>query len=400
MKILVITKDHVTDHMGGTRVYAHELNKYLVRIGHEVFHFCYGATVNSELYIDNVKILKMKSIPSWKPLYYIKRLAHVREKIRNIYKEYCPDIIIYHSSAEVQYFLYNHINKNKLFYFVHAMNSHELLFDFFKGVRRLTVFSKILAIVKLSFFFSAVYTLEKISLLACYKIITVSQYDKNEVERFHGSRFLHKISIVPIGIDLAEYNVCNKKNLMREKFLLPDSRFIFIVFRRLEHRMGLENLIKAFYGLACKENCMLLIGGKGSLMEYYSEIIKDLNIENNVKLLGFVSDQDKINYLQASDVFVLPTEDLEGFGIVILEAMACNLPVIATPVGAIPEVIGGLDSNLLAKSPSVDDIRYKLKWVYTNRNSIVNTDRYRRYVENNYDWNKIILKIDELIGSA
>ena len=75
--------------------------------------------------------------------------------------------------------------------------------------------------------------------------------------------------------------------------------------------------------------------------------------------------------------------------------MACNVPVIATPVGAIPEVIGGLDPALLTKSPSVEDIRSKLEWVYKNRTSLINTDKYREYVEKNYDWNQIVLQIEE-----
>ena len=67
--------------------------------------------------------------------------------------------------------------------------------------------------------------------------------------------------------------------------------------------------------------------------------IQQLGIEDNFKLAGFVSDADLPSYYNVADLFVLPSKSGEGLPLVALEAMACALPVIATDVGGIREVL-------------------------------------------------------------
>ncbi len=66
-----------------------------------------------------------------------------------------------------------------------------------------------------------------------------------------------------------------------------------------------------------------------------------------MRFLGFIEDSELPLYYQASDAFVLPTRELEGFGLVAVEALACGTPVLGTPVGAIPELLRGLQPDLL-----------------------------------------------------
>jgi glycosyltransferase involved in cell wall biosynthesis len=81
--------------------------------------------------------------------------------------------------------------------------------------------------------------------------------------------------------------------------------------------------------------------------------------------LGRISDLELPLAYAACDAFVLPTAELECFGIIALEALSAGRPVLATPVGAIPEVISRFDSSWLARSAEVEDI----------------TDLLRRYLE-------------------
>ena len=69
-----------------------------------------------------------------------------------------------------------------------------------------------------------------------------------------------------------------------------------------------------------------------------------LGLDKHVTFLGFVPDADLPRYYQAADVFVLPTRELEGFGLVTAEALACGTPVLGTPVGATPELLEPLDA--------------------------------------------------------
>jgi glycosyltransferase involved in cell wall biosynthesis len=72
--------------------------------------------------------------------------------------------------------------------------------------------------------------------------------------------------------------------------------------------------------------------------------------------LGFLPDNELPLYYQASDTFVLPTRELEGFGLVVAEALACGTPVLGTPVGAIPEILRELQPDLLFEGIEAEDI--------------------------------------------
>jgi len=92
---------------------------------------------------------------------------------------------------------------------------------------------------------------------------------------------------------------------------------------------------------------LLLIGGAGSLRSDLESLTGSLNLQGHVRFLGFIPDNELPLYYQACDAFVLPTRELEGFGLVTAEALACGTPVLGTPVGAIPETLGELQPDLL-----------------------------------------------------
>jgi glycosyltransferase involved in cell wall biosynthesis len=96
----------------------------------------------------------------------------------------------------------------------------------------------------------------------------------------------------------------------------------------------------------------LLLIGSGGLDIHNCEVelktyAKENNLQNTVQFIGTV--QNVNEYLQASDVFVFPTEN-EAFGISLIEAMACGLPVISTPVGGIKDIIQDKQNGLLVKA--------------------------------------------------
>ena len=146
----------------------------------------------------------------------------------------------------------------------------------------------------------------------------------------------------------------------------------------------------------------LVIGGKGPLGNRLIALARSFGIEHNVHFTGFISEDQLPLYYQMADFFVLPTKELEGFGLVTLEAMASGLPVLGTPVGGTKEIIGNFDSGFLFKGIDPNSIwelimeKYKLikhnpqKW-----NQI--SYQCRNFVEHNYSWEKNIDAFEDLL---
>jgi len=143
------------------------------------------------------------------------------------------------------------------------------------------------------------------------------------------------------------------RGAIRGELGLSADRPIVLTVRNLEARMGLDNLLGAMAVLKARcPSALLLIGGAGSLRGALEAQSQTLGLEAHVKFLGFVPDAELPRYYQAADVFVLPTRELEGFGLVTVEALACGTPVLGTPVGATPEILRALCPTLVFRGPT------------------------------------------------
>jgi glycosyltransferase involved in cell wall biosynthesis len=154
--------------------------------------------------------------------------------------------------------------------------------------------------------------------------------------------------------------------------------------------MGLETLIESFnQSSVLREKGLLLIGGRGFLEDRLKAQVESANLQDAVRFLGYIAEKDLPLFYQASDFFVLPTRELEGFGLVNLEAMASGTPVLGTPVGGIPEVIGLFDKRLIFGGTDWQDMRNKLEEVI-ERPDIFRFEPQdcRAFVESNFSWKK------------
>lgn len=115
----------------------------------------------------------------------------------------------------------------------------------------------------------------------------------------------------------------------------------FFTLRRLVPRMGLETMIEAA-ALLAREQCTfrLVIGGDGPERAGLEALAASRGLNDRVTFLGRVPEDRLTDSFRAADCFILPTRALECFGLIVLEAYACGVPVIGVPVGAIPETVG------------------------------------------------------------
>ena len=126
---------------------------------------------------------------------------------------------------------------------------------------------------------------------------------------------------------------------------------------------GLEYLVQAADLLKDRKDLIFLIIGDGLLRASLEQQIKDLGLENKVFLLGHL--ENARQYLPAFDIFLLPSVK-EGFPWVVLEAMSAKLPMIATKVGAVPEIIEDGKNGLLVSPAQPGQIAEKIKELLAN----------------------------------
>ncbi len=139
------------------------------------------------------------------------------------------------------------------------------------------------------------------------------------------------------------------------------------------------------------QNLLLLIGGEGQLRPRLEELIHSKGLQDEVQLLGFVPEDQLAKYYQASDLVVMPTLQLEGFGLVTVEALACGTSVMGTPVGAIPEVLRTVDPLFVTEGTDGEALAKSLRLILKCfRDQPGERERFskkgREVVERRYNW--------------
>jgi phosphatidyl-myo-inositol dimannoside synthase len=152
------------------------------------------------------------------------------------------------------------------------------------------------------------------------------------------------VKIAP-GIDTSHFSPQADATQRRTELGL-ESKKIIISVGRLVHRKGQDKLIEAFPTIVREiPNAHLLIVGEGPYRAHLEKLVEKLSLKANVTFVGRIFYDDLPSYLSASDVFVMPSRsrffglEVEGLGIVYLEASACAIPVVAGVSGGAPDAV-------------------------------------------------------------
>jgi glycosyltransferase involved in cell wall biosynthesis len=249
--------------------------------------------------------------------------------------------------------------------------------------------------------------IERYCLQNAQVVMAESQYMKQKVIDIHRIAD-EKIIVNPGGVELDWFHPAENRAFLKKELGLPADRLHLLTVRNLEPRMGLDNLLKAIALLKEKtSNVHLVIGGEGPERNNLESLIHRYELGDDVTMTGFVPAEQLPKYYGAADFFVLPTRELEGFGLVTPESMACGTPVLGTPVGGTREILSGFDSQFLFKDATPEAMAEGVAWAMDNWFN--DEERYawlrsrcRKYAEKNYSWHRHVdqLKsiIDELVA--
>jgi glycosyltransferase involved in cell wall biosynthesis len=181
------------------------------------------------------------------------------------------------------------------------------------------------------------------------------------------------------GISPESKGVLNGLNIEKHerKILTEGSRFVdtsrFIVMTkfadrdlvvgylgRLVKEKGIKELVDAIPLIAKKNHIRFLIGGDGACLIEVKKACERMSAEEEISVMvpGWIAEEELPLYLNALRLLILPTYHGEGLSTIVLEAMACGTPVLATPVGAIPDIITDGTTGFLIETPSPLNIAY------------------------------------------
>jgi glycosyltransferase involved in cell wall biosynthesis len=237
--------------------------------------------------------------------------------------------------------------------------------------------------------------IEGFCLKRAHVIISVDKYTRNEYKERY-PYLADALGVIPTGLDLGKFKLKPVKKL-RTEYELPASAPVIIYAGRLEPEKRLELLLQAFAELSGKyaaeqEQPHLLLCGDGHQRSKLEAMAKDLKLKN-VRFQGAVPHDSMPDVLNMGDAFVLISA-FEGSPTVVKEALACGLPVVATKVGNLAELISaGENGEIVPVDATPAEIADRLKQVLDARRSGEITREACAKSVTGFGWDKIAKKI-------
>ena len=292
-------------------------------------------------------------------------------KVRKLLKKIKPDILYLHSSKAGAYgriaMLFNH--KIKILY-----NAHGWYFNADMSQKK----KKIIILI------------EKILAIKTDKIINIS---KSEYESALNYKIApaKKMCIIENGIDFKKFEGCDKyRKETREKYNIKDNEIVIGVVGRLSEQKDPMTTIKAFNEVHREnKNVRLMYVGSGNLENEVMQYAKENDLQNLVTITGWVEHTEK--YIPTFDIAILPSR-WEGFGLALIEYMACKKPIVASKVGGMLDIIETEKNGFLVEVGNVKEFAsYIMKYI---------EDKELYYKVSNYNYKYAIdnFNIDKLIN--
>ena len=294
---------------------------------------------------------------SLKKIQYFNSLKHIKKIIR----EFKPDII--HSHYISSYGLLGALSSFRPF-IISVWGSDIFSFPNMSLIHKMSV---------------------KFSLLKADKILSTSKMMVNEVRKYSNKQ----VEITPFGVDVEKFKQAKVKSIFSE------DDFVIGTIKKLEKKYGIIYLIQAFKILTEEypdKSLKLLIGGGGTEREKLENLVNELGIKEKVFFAGYILPEDVPRYFNMLNICCISSiEDSESFGVAALEASACEIPVIASNIGGLPEVVEDGVTGFLVEKESPQAIVEAVNKLINDPKLRINLGRNgRKKVLNQYNWSKSV----------
>ncbi len=216
-------------------------------------------------------------------------------------------------------------------------------------------------------------------------------YGKNLIEGYGLGKYRNKLSI-------AHEHFIDFNTFRTEKILAERDDLIGYI-GRLSKEKGVTNFVKAIPKvLEARKNARFLIVGQGPLRPDIEEFLSIQNLNDKVSLLSWIPHEEIPKYLNELRLIVLPSYT-EGLANIVLEAMACGTPVLATPVGAVPDIIKDGETGFIMENNSPECIARNIIRALNHPNPEQIAQNARALVENKFTYEKAVEGYRNILGS-
>ncbi|MEQ9064240.1 MAG: glycosyltransferase [Vicingaceae bacterium] len=200
------------------------------------------------------------------------------------------------------------------------------------------------------------------------------------------------VEVTPFGIDTDKFKTGSAKGLFQKE------AFVIGTVKTLEEKYGISYLMMAFEMLRKEyknDSLKLLIVGKGSQEIELKELARELSIEEDVHFIGKIPNHKVPEYLNEMDVYVaLSTLESESFGVAILEASSCEIPVVVSDVGGLPEVVENGKTGMVVPRKNSIAAYEAMKSLYLNEELRISMGKNGRLrVKEMYEWEYCLQKM-------
>ncbi|WP_261597899.1 glycosyltransferase family 4 protein [Methanoculleus formosensis] len=217
-------------------------------------------------------------------------------------------------------------------------------------------------------------------------------YSHSLISEWNFEKYRHKILIAHEHfLDFSTFSVTTP---------LPGRPPLIGYIGRLSGEKGVQHFAQALPAiLADRQDLRVLIGGDGQLKESIEASLQERGVTAHVDLPGWISHDDLPNYLNQLQLLILPSYT-EGLPNIMLEAMACGTPVLATPVGAIPDVIIDGKTGFIMENNSPECIAENVKRALDSPDLEQIAKDGRRFVEENFSFERTVENWKEILQSV
>ena len=379
MKVLILTH-YFQPHIGGIEIVAYNHAKEIVKRGHQVTIITSktGEEVEEEI-IDGIKVIRVKALNFFEnhfgvpyPIFYPKLLLRLKEEIKD------SDVINTHGILWMQSFFGAIISR--IYQKPIVLHQHNTYVNYKNPILRLieTIADK---------------TIGRYTLNSADHIIAGCGETKKYILSI--AKKLNNISISYNGVNFKRFKPIRNKKIVREELKINPEAFICLTIRRITFKNGIDTFLQvAKFFNKKREDILFVLGGKGPDTDIVKKYIKENHL-SNVKLIGFISDEELPYYYALSDIFILPSKTGEGFPMVVIEAFASGLPVIGTNTGGQIEVIRDDQTGFIVEPNEPKQIAKKIEYLYENKKLLKEMSKNcRKLIKKGFSWGK---NVDNLL---